>query len=78
MLSAVCAQSPPDGDPREMLTQALILSQVALIKGCPTVLSVEQFAPVGDRKQPGICLQNDITKKEEKKRLERVGWNRKP
>lgn len=37
------------------------------------MLSVEQFAPVGDRKQPGICLQNDITKKEEKKHPQR-GW----
>lgn len=26
VLSAVCAQSPPDGDPHEMLTQALILT----------------------------------------------------
>lgn len=40
-----------------------------LIKGCPTALAVEPFAPVGDREQPGICLQNDITKKGGKR-----GW----
>lgn len=30
------------------------------------MLSVEPFAPVGDREQLGICLQNDITKKGKK------------
>lgn len=41
------------------------------------MLSVEQFAPVGDRKQPGICLQNDITKKGGKKSLEEGGLEQK-
>lgn len=39
------------------------------------MLSVEQFAPVGDRKQPELCLQNDITKKVfKKKNTDLVGW----
>jgi len=37
------------------------------------VLSVEPFAPVGDREQPGICLQSDITKKGGKKPALREG-----
>lgn len=44
------------------------------------MLSVEQFAPVGDRKQPEFCLRNDITKKVKKKKdnTDLVGWIKRP
>lgn len=70
--------APPGRAVSEMLTQlSSCPSRAALIKGCPTVLAVEPLAPLGDREQPGICLQNDITKEGGKKKTLReggLGW----